>query len=216
MQHYRIICSYRYDSNLTLQVALLHDTWYHISKHSQQIPRLISCILTKAFTQSIIVYNKYHLHFYEWSWLKRRIWGWSDHFVYAPSQCNVISHWVGAYTKQSLGCSAFFSCPPPDHRHPLRGLFHKSYTQQLNEQWNEKSYSSWIIDLKIYLVHSKTFIYHYNDVIMGAMASQITSLTIVYSTVYSGAGQRKHQSSASLIYHFMSLLYFDLMCSNPQ
>ena len=30
------------------------------------------------------------------------------------------------------------------------------------------------------------------------MASQITSLTIVYSTVYSGADQRKHQSSASL------------------
>ena len=40
--------------------------------------------------------------------------------------------------------------------------------------------------------------YHYNDVIMGAMASQITSLTIVYSSVYSGADQRKHQSSASL------------------
>ena len=40
--------------------------------------------------------------------------------------------------------------------------------------------------------------YHYNDVIMGAIASQITSLTIVYSTVYSGVDQRKHQSSASL------------------
>ena len=39
---------------------------------------------------------------------------------------------------------------------------------------------------------------HYNDVIMGAIASQITSLTIVYSTVYSDADQRKHQSSASL------------------
>ena len=35
---------------------------------------------------------------------------------------------------------------------------------------------------------------------MGAMASQITSLTIVYSTVYSGADQRKHQSSASLAF----------------
>ena len=35
---------------------------------------------------------------------------------------------------------------------------------------------------------------HYSDVIMGAMASQITSLTIVCSTVYSGADQRKHQS----------------------
>ena len=41
---------------------------------------------------------------------------------------------------------------------------------------------------------------HYNDVIMSAMASQITSLTIVYSTVYPGADQRKHQSSASLAF----------------
>ena len=29
---------------------------------------------------------------------------------------------------------------------------------------------------------------------MGTIASQITSLTIVYSTVYSGADQRKHQT----------------------
>ena len=42
--------------------------------------------------------------------------------------------------------------------------------------------------------------FHYNDVIMDAIASQITSLTIVYSTVYSGADQRKHQSSASLAF----------------
>ena len=41
---------------------------------------------------------------------------------------------------------------------------------------------------------------HYNDVIMGAMASQITSLTIVSSSVNSGADQRKHQSSASLAF----------------
>ena len=39
---------------------------------------------------------------------------------------------------------------------------------------------------------------HYSDVIMDMMASQITSLTIVYSTVYSDADQRKYQSSASL------------------
>ena len=35
---------------------------------------------------------------------------------------------------------------------------------------------------------------------MGAIASPITSLTIVYSTVYSDADQRKHQSSASLAF----------------
>ena len=33
---------------------------------------------------------------------------------------------------------------------------------------------------------------------MTTMAFQITSLTVVYSTVYSGADQSKHQSSASL------------------
>ena len=41
---------------------------------------------------------------------------------------------------------------------------------------------------------------HYNDVIMGAIASQITSLASVYSIVYSDAVQRKHQSSASLAF----------------
>ena len=41
---------------------------------------------------------------------------------------------------------------------------------------------------------------HYDDVMMSAMASQITSLTIVYSMVFSDADQRKHQSSASLAF----------------
>ena len=41
---------------------------------------------------------------------------------------------------------------------------------------------------------------HYNDVIMSAMVSQITSLMIIYSTVYSGTDQRKHQSSVSLAF----------------
>ena len=35
---------------------------------------------------------------------------------------------------------------------------------------------------------------------MGTMASQITSLTIAYTTVYSGADLRKHQSYASLAF----------------
>ena len=41
---------------------------------------------------------------------------------------------------------------------------------------------------------------HYGDVIMGTIACQITSLAIVFSTVYSDADQRKHQSSASLAF----------------
>ena len=41
---------------------------------------------------------------------------------------------------------------------------------------------------------------HYCNVIMGARASQITSLTIVYPNVYSGADQRKRRRSASLAF----------------
>ena len=43
---------------------------------------------------------------------------------------------------------------------------------------------------------------HYSDVITSTMASQIPSLTIVYSTVYWDADQRKrkYQSSASLAF----------------
>ena len=41
---------------------------------------------------------------------------------------------------------------------------------------------------------------HYTDIIMSLMASQITSLTIVYSPVCSGTDQRKRQSSASLAF----------------
>ena len=41
---------------------------------------------------------------------------------------------------------------------------------------------------------------HYIDVIMSAMASQITSVSIACSTVSLGAHQRKHQSSASLAF----------------
>ena len=48
-------------------------------------------------------------------------------------------------------------------------------------------------------------ILHYSDAIMSAIASQITSLAIVYSTVYSGPDQIKYQTSASLA--FVSRIY---------
>ena len=43
-------------------------------------------------------------------------------------------------------------------------------------------------------------LWYYSDVKMGAMASQITGVSMVCSTVYSGADQRKYQSSASLAF----------------
>ena len=53
-----------------------------------------------------------------------------------------------------------------------------------------------------YITSSSSYLHYIitSDVIMSAMAFQITSLTIVYSTAYSCTYQGKHQSSASLAF----------------
>ena len=64
-----------------------------------------------------------------------------------------------------------------------------------------------LLSLRRYFISWARFVlalfwsYHsyYNDVIMGAMASQITSVWTVYS-IGSGVNQRKHQSSAFLAF----------------
>ena len=60
--------------------------------------------------------------------------------------------------------------------------------------------NDWLIHVASDHLSIAIFSIHYNDVIMSTMPSQITSLTIVYSAVYSYADQRKHQSSASLAF----------------
>ena len=46
---------------------------------------------------------------------------------------------------------------------------------------------------------------------MGPMGSQITSLMIVYLTVYSGAGQKNYRSSASLPFVRVIKIYKKIM-----
>ena len=69
-------------------------------------------------------------------------------------------------------------------------LTHQSYLQPLIE----------FAIIQTAALQSSQNTFHYNDAIMSAMSSQITSLTIVYSSVYSGTIQRKHQNSASLVF----------------
>ena len=71
-------------------------------------------------------------------------------------------------------------------------IFHKEFlwlSLGLTIRWQE---------YVIYIGWQDIMISHYSDVIMSTMASQINSLTIVYSIVCSSADHRKHQSSASL------------------
>ena len=55
-----------------------------------------------------------------------------------------------------------------------------------------------IIEIELWV--NRYMQYHYNDVIMGTMSYEITSVPFVYSTACSGASQRKYQNSASLAF----------------
>ena len=64
------------------------------------------------------------------------------------------------------------------------------------------TYTRWPFSASVVFYHENVWKnispLQYSDVIMGAMAPQITSLAIVYSIVNPGADQRKHQSFVSL------------------
>ena len=89
-----------------------------------------------------------------------------------------------------------------------------SYAENVSIWWrhhDERNPDTWIVPsliqyVLIQLLHHSLIEpnhdtrKHYSDVIMGGMASQITSVMIVYSAVYSGADQWKHQSSSSLAF----------------
>ena len=68
--------------------------------------------------------------------------------------------------------------------------------------WSHKHFwlSRWFLNHSLRHRVNVSHEMHYTDVIMSAMASEITSLMIVYSTVYSGSDKRKHQSSASVAF----------------
>ena len=72
-------------------------------------------------------------------------------------------------------------------------------TLSIARKWYDFHRRMWkLLQCYLHIVHHRLL--HYCDIIMGAMASQVTSLMIVYSAVYLGADQRKHQSSASLAF----------------
>ena len=90
---------------------------------------------------------------------------------------------------------------PPTPPTPPAPSFARAH--HINIEWSCRElykYTGKYIVYPMKYVHGFVVLCHYNDVIMSAMASQITSLTIIYSIVHSGADQRQHQSSASLAF----------------
>ena len=90
-----------------------------------------------------------------------------------------------------LGCCFFYIVP----RRVMFDTKQMLHTINLSRDHEYCSQLYWI-DTGI----TGCFASHYNDVIMSTMASQMTSDSIVYLSVCSGPDQRKHQSSASLVF----------------
>ena len=76
----------------------------------------------------------------------------------------------------------------------------KHFSEMMKDRWMALFYQLIVISLTKFffaLCHIWTDV---SDVIMSVMASQITDVSIVYSTVCSGAVRRKHQSSMPLAF----------------
>ena len=98
-------------------------------------------------------------------------------------------------------------CPGGDEQPMILRIFtHNSYSRGLSVSCDLNRIIDWKKSQRLGFrgccrncspCGSRSWQHHHNDVIMSAVASQIISLTIVYSTVYSGADQRKYQNPAS-------------------
>ena len=99
------------------------------------------------------------------------------------------------------------TCPMPCHRHSSSTAWDWTSTMVVTSgtcrprAWSRgKDLMRWWKPWEDFWSRERKGNVHFCDVIMGVIASQSTSLTIVYSTVYPEADQRKHQSSVSLAF----------------
>ena len=95
--------------------------------------------------------------------------------------------------------SRLITCSSGGHSTPLDYIQHRnsfsSTVSNVQVLPKEESKNTTAGSVGLHCPHT-----HYGDVIMDTIASQITSLAIVFSTVYLDTDQRKHQSSASLAF----------------
>ena len=133
----------------------------------------------------------YDYPLYCFVWYAQGISRWEDVLnillLFSLSESLITSYCVLHITNQCLGCHVAFG------HHTKKGEI-RDTTGRAIVTTNKKQ--NWFHVVPLFPTVNE----HYNDVIMDAIASQITSLTIVYSAVYSDADQRKHQSSTSLAF----------------
>ena len=134
----------------------------------------------------------------------------------SPLSAAYMRQWTGSTLVQVMACHLFGTKPLPEPTlaycllDPFRNNLHWNSNRNtwirlganFNDIWiHENVIENVICKITVILIRPQWVkaVFH-NDVIMSAVASQITSVSIVCSTVYSSADRRKHQSSASLTF----------------
>ena len=161
--------------------SLQAESWcvYHDKKHKWSTPNSICCLAWRNYTHYILMNSL------------------------APEKCDInhkseISEHVLKIDIMKTSCEISPRFIPQDtYNHESTLVQAISWCRVGKSHYRGQCWPGFIYEITEL---EGVDIWHYNDVIMGAIASQITSLTIVYSAVYSGIDQRKHQSSASLAF----------------
>ena len=153
----------------------------------------------------------WHPHNIHWSTILSDMTSWLAYYIVIPGmsttghihqrRCKTNEH-DGAITQKSF--PHYWPFMRGIHRSPWCRALMLSLTLAWTNCWTNAQVA---VDFRRHEAHVMSLWWHlhviflhYIDVIMTTVASQITSLAVVYSIVYSGADQRKHQSSASLAF----------------
>ena len=194
------------------QIGLMLASWTSLSRMIETaqfaaIPGRLLCLYEMWLVKWSSHYERHHELTWEFASVLCELWHNGDSTIYKTKQAFALFLYVEFDTHESTGpCYAFIICNQPIYFiiEWVIWLFMSFMLHYWNIfPGNIRVFSSY---RKYYCITwyvrtlASVILTHYSEVIMGAMVSKIISLTIVYSTVYSGADHKKHQSYASLAF----------------
>ena len=143
--------------------------------------------LTRGISKTRLSLNLRDLK-YSNVWIRYFAWNWNSTWVM------LLIHWqiCSLLRSENLRAQIYKLARPIDPSNTLRSA-------QNGQHFAHDIFICIFLDLSVGLWVGIQFV-HYGDVTMSRVASQITSLTSVYSTVCTDTDQRKHQSSALLAF----------------
>ena len=163
--------------------GLVADSVFPFTLNTRSKPRTLVVILAKVswvVLGTVLQFDAQQMAIVEGGILGTWVWIWAPTcYVLSPYWPSVVDEWVAGQRKLKFSW------------YDLTGSWSPSATCHIERgQWNV----GWYLHSPFGSADGRQP--HYSVMIMSALASQITGVSIIYSTVYSGADQRKQKSKA--------------------